>query len=198
MENTQSTEPDTEPFAGIEPHESIDVVLQTIQESQVQFSTMADEKANIMITVCSILLTLAVGKLEQGVLVLPIVVFCAFVAPALVFAILTVIPSSGHSKVKPKDIVKRRSAFNPFFFMHFSLLPINMFEREFERAIGDTQSLYRNVARDIYNQGVVLRIKKYRYLRWSYLALLYGVVLSFSVLLVQLVLGEVSWVPALP
>ncbi len=198
MENEKSTDANTEPFASIEPHESIDVVLQTIQESQVQFSTMADEKANIMITVCSILLTLAVGKLEQGVLVMPIIVFCAFVSPALVFAILTVIPSSGNSKVKPKDIIKRRSAFNPFFFMHFSLLPIDMFEKEFERAIGDTQNLYRHVARDIYNQGVVLRIKKYRYLRWSYLALLYGVVLSFSVLLIQLMLGQVNWTPISP
>ena len=193
MEKEQDTDRVNEPFASVEPHESIDVVLQTIQESQVQFSTMADEKANIMITVCSILLTLAVGKLEERVLVMPIAVFCVFVAPALIFAILTVIPSSGSSKVKPKDIIKRRSAFNPFFFMHFSLLPIDMFEEEFEKAIGSTKNLYRNVARDIYNQGVVLRVKKYRYLRWSYLALLCGVILSLAVFLIQLMLGQVAW-----
>ena len=65
-------------FAGIEYNEAIVGALSTIHESLVAFSEMADSKANIMITVCSILLGLAIAKIEQGVLVMPLSFFVHF------------------------------------------------------------------------------------------------------------------------
>jgi len=174
--NTETTATqEDEPFAKVEAAECIDVLLQTMQESQVQFSAMADEKANIMITVCSILLTLAVAELEKDDLLIPISIFCLFITPALIFSIMTVIPSTPNSNLTAEDILEKRAAFNPFFFMHFSLIPIGAFEAEFEKAITKPSTLYRTVARDLYFQGLVLRKKKYRYLRWSYISLLMGI-----------------------
>jgi hypothetical protein len=42
-----------------------DVILRTTQQHHVQLSVMADTKANILITVSSIILTLILGKIER-------------------------------------------------------------------------------------------------------------------------------------
>ena len=161
-------------FADQDYNESIDIALATIQMSQVEFSHMADSKANIMITVSSILLTLAVAKIEQGTLLIPSIAVAVSCVPALVFAILCVMPSAA-VRAKPIKNNEKLSHFNPLFFMHFTRLPIDRFEREIERVVRDPQELYQHLSQDIYYAGLVLRLKKFRYLRWSYLSLLFGV-----------------------
>ncbi len=157
-----------------------------IAESQMELSHLADSKANIMITVCSILLSLGVAKLEQGELIVPIIAFSVFCVPALFFAILTVMPSAGTVQ-KEVDHPSRLRHFNPLFFMHFSLVPMRAFEYEFERVMTDPQQLYGHMARDLYAAGTVLRTKKYRYLRWSYKSLMLGFVFGFAGLALSLV-----------
>ena len=145
-----------------------------ISESQLALSELADSKANIMITVCSILLSLAVAKIEEGELIIPIAAFSLFCIPALVFSILTVMPSAGTNE-KPVDHPSKLKVFNPLFFMHSSLVPMRAFEYEFEKVMTDPQKYYGYMARDIYIAGLVLRTKKYRYLRWSYQSLMMGI-----------------------
>lgn len=185
-----STDPiegtDAGPFAGLEFNESIDIALQTIQMSHVEFSHMADSKANIMITVSSILLTLAVARIEQGTLVVPSIAAAGFCIPALVFAILCVMPSIA-VRAKPIGDDEKLVNFNPLFFMHFSRLSKKRFERELGRVIADPQVLYEQLSSDIYYAGLVLRQKKFLYLRWSYLSLLFGVVVSGLALVYELI-----------
>ena len=176
-----------EPFAGQDFNESIDTAIATIQTSQLEFSVMADSKANIMITVCSILLGLAIAKIEQGILIIPGAAFVIFCIPALLFSILTVLPSNA-TRAKPVDSVGKLPHFNPLFFMHFSLVPMKVFEYEFERAVTDPQQLYQRLTRDIYIAGTVLRTKKFRYLRWSYLSLMAGIGVACVALVVELIL----------
>lgn len=156
-----------------------------IAEMQMSLSELADSKANIMITVCSILLSLAVAKLEAGILVFPIASFALFCIPALIFAILTVMPSAGVQQ-KPVDHPSKLPHFNPLFFMHASLVPMPEFEKEFEKVMTDAPGYYRSMAKDIYIAGLVLRTKKYRYLRWSYLSLMAGIALGTLALLIDL------------
>lgn len=172
------------PFAGQDYNESIDTALTTIQESQIELSHLADSKANIMITVSSILLTLLIAQIEEGTLIFSCLTFALFCMLALVFAILCVMPASSSAK----KAVGRNGVlphFNPLFFMHFTLLPMKKFEHEIERVLTDPQKLYQNMVRDIYHAGMVLRVKKFRYLRWSYLSLLAGVVAAGVVLLFE-------------
>jgi hypothetical protein len=134
--------------------------------------------------VSSILLTLLVAQLEDGALVFSSLTFAFFCMLALIFAILCVMPAPNTSKktVGKDGLLKN---FNPLFFMHFTLLPMKKFEREIERVLTDPQALYQNLVHDIYHAGMVLRVKKFRYLRWSYISLLTGVVASVVVLLFE-------------
>lgn len=183
--NYEDTKDYKDLYAGQKFDEAIVGAMGGIAESQLSLSELADSKANIMITVCSILLSLAVAKIEQGELIIPIAAFSAFCIPALIFSILTVMPSAGINE-KPVDHPSKLKVFNPLFFMHSSLVPMKAFEYEFEAVMTDPQKYYGYMARDIYIAGLVLRTKKYRYLRWSYQSLLVGVGLGTIALVVEL------------
>ena len=172
-------------FAGLPYDESISTAFASIQENQMELSHMADSKANILITVSSILLTLAIAKIEQGVLIVPGIAFSVFCVPALIFATLCVMPAPA-TRVKPSTARKPTDRFNPLFFMHFTNLSLSRFEREIAAVISDPGHLYVSLTRDIYHAGMVLRAKKYRYLRWSYLCLMTGVVLGLLTLIYEL------------
>ncbi|MFT5138960.1 MAG: hypothetical protein ACI9CB_000590 [Rhodothermales bacterium] len=174
-------------YAGTKFDEAVVAAMGGIAESQMELSHLADSKANIMITVCSILLSLAVGKLEQGDLIIPIIAFSLFCIPALIFSILTVMPSAGTNE-NPVDHPSKLKVFNPLFFMHSSLVPMKEFEYEFEALMTDAQKYYQYMARDIYIAGLVLRTKKYRYLRWSYQSLLVGIALGVVALVIELLM----------
>lgn len=173
MENENQTQATEQRFATLDYNESIDATLALISESQLQLSEMADSKANIMITVCSILMSLAIAKLEQGVFMLPLGIFVALCAPALIFAILTVLPSSSPKQKQVRDISQLKS-FNPLFFQDFTRVPMEVFEAEIDRVLSSPQAMYGALCRDIYYAGLVISKKKFRYLRWSYVSLLLG------------------------
>ena len=188
MEPDSSGSTDRQVFAGLDYNESIDSVLGLISESQLQLSEMADSKANIMITVCSILLSLAIAKIEQGELVWPLSIFVVCCIPALVFAILTVLPSSSPQQ-RPVDDVSKLRHFNPLFFQDFTKATLSAFEGEMDRVLSSPQALYQALSRDIYYAGVVIGKKKYRYLRWSYVSLLLGLGAGGIALLFVIVAG---------
>ena len=185
MSTEKTDDPNESLYEGQKFSESLDIALQTIQMSQVEFSHMADSKANIMITVSSILLTLAIAKMEQGELVMPSIVLSIFLLPALWFAILCVMPSSttGMKPIKDDEELKN---INPMFFMHFTRMSLPRFERELEQVIRDPAKMYRHIGQDIYFAGVVLKLKKFRYLRWSYLSLMLGITAGLVTMLIDL------------
>ena len=164
-------------FEAVEARDGIDYALRTIQQTQVQFSLMADSKANIMITVCSVVITVSLTQLQRPGLLLPLLTLDVFTAVALVAALLCVLPSRGATG--RGEVAKPGSpSWNPLFFMYFQHLTLPEFEKELATRISPRSELYRSLARDIYNQGVVLGRKKYRWLRLSYLSFMTGLLLS--------------------
>src|SRR6478672_2995404 len=79
-------------YAAIPERNTGDVILRTTQQHHVALSTMADTKANIIITVSSIVLTLSIGKLDQPELRTSVIVLMGFTLLALLLAILAVLP----------------------------------------------------------------------------------------------------------
>ena len=56
------------PFAGVRSRASLDYAMPTVLQTQTQPSAMADHKASIMITVCSIVLTVGITRFESPIL----------------------------------------------------------------------------------------------------------------------------------
>lgn len=172
-------------YAAIPERNTGDVMLRTTQQHHVALSTMADTKANIIITVSSIVLTLSLGKMDNIALRSSLLVLAGFTLLALLLAILAVLP-----KYRPLRLHKDAplpAHFNLLFFGHFSELDADRFQREIAHSLAADGSVYRSMTHDIYSLGSYLAHHKYRYLRLSYLSFLTGFVLATVIEMVKLI-----------
>ena len=157
----------------VEGRNSIDMMLQTMQSHHALLSLMAETKANIIITAASIVITIALTRIDQyEVISLTLVMFSL---AALFFAVFAVLP-----KYKPFEQIEGPLPphFNLFFFAHFSSLSRERFMVEAEKVLGSEPGVYRSFLNDIYSLGSYLAYRKFRYLRWSYLSFLAGFVVA--------------------
>jgi hypothetical protein len=162
-------------FARIPERNTGDNMLRTAQQHHVALSSMADTKANIIITVSSIVLTIAIGRVNDPQLRLSMLVLCGFTLLALLLAILAVLPKYRTLKVPGERLPE---GFNLLFFGHVSALQRERYLIEMSRALSPDGSPYYFWSNDIYSLGTYLRRYKYRYLRYSYLLFLAGFVSS--------------------
>lgn len=162
-------------FAAIPERNTGDCLLRTMQQHHVQLSTMADTKANIIITMSSIVLTLVLGRLNDPVLRTASLTLAAFTLLALLLAVLAVLPKYRPLKLENGAIP---SQFNLMFFGHFAELSRERFLTEIAGALKSDGSVYETMARDTYALGWYLAHHKYRYLRLSYIFFLAGFVLA--------------------
>jgi hypothetical protein len=163
-------------FADIPERGTTDNLLRTAQQHHVALSSMADTKANIIITMSSIVLTVILSRLGDPVIGVAALILGAFTLVALLLAILAVLPKFRPPKLKPDGALP--PDFNLLFFGHFGVLARERYLQEMAHALARDGSPYATWAADIYSLGVYLAHHKYRYLRWSYLFFLAGFVLA--------------------
>lgn len=166
-------------FAAIPERNTSDCLLRTMQQHHVQLSTMADTKANIIITMSSIVLTLVLGRLDDPVLRTASLTLAGFTMLALLLAVLAVLPKYRPLKLAEGQAIPAQ--FNLMFFGHFAELPRDRFLSEIAGALKSDGSVYETMARDTYALGWYLAHHKYRYLRLAYLFFLAGFLLAVIV-----------------
>ena len=150
---------------------------------------MADAKANIMITVASIVFSITVANLDNEVMKYPLLTFAMGSFFALLFAIFAIIPSTDYPKIKGSNEIDRNSPiFNPLFFGHFAHLEIHEYKEDYARILMTDDNVYDSMAGDIYGQGKVLALNKYKYLKWSYNSFLAGMSAAIIVFLIQIMI----------
>ncbi len=130
---------------------------------------MADTKASILITISSIVLTIALSRASDPQLRPALLTLAAACLISLLLAIIAVVPS----------FARRRSAGrNILFFGHFASMSDEEYLDEMEHILSSDALVYETAVRDIHSLGVYLYRKKYRYLRFAYVALLFGFILA--------------------
>lgn len=159
--------------------------------NHINLSAIADNKANIMISVNTILLSVLIAFLSyqnigqtKPIILLPVVIFLVTGLASLIFAVLSAKPKvtmlNKQDKPSPAE-VKR----NIVFFGNFVSLDLPEYEEAMDELFRDSGLLYGNMVRDLYHLGKVLE-KKYRYLTVSYNIFMVGfiaTVVSFLVVL---------------
>jgi hypothetical protein len=157
-----------EHFRETKARSSVDNLLRTVQQHHVQLSLMADTKASILITVSSIVATIALSRSNEPRLrpaLLTLAVACLI---ALVLAIIAVLPT----------FKKRKGSRNLLFFGHFADMTEEEYMGAIERIASSDDLIYEAAVRDIYSLGVYLHRKKYRFLRFAYIALIAGFIIA--------------------
>ena len=165
---------------------AVDNILRVNHGNQMRLGLMADAKANIMITVASIVFSITVANLDNEVMKYPLLTFAMGSFFALLFAIFAIIPSTDYPKIKGSSEIDRNSPiFNPLFFGHFAHLEIHEYKEDYARILMTDDNVYDSMAGDIYGQGKVLALNKYKYLKWSYNSFLIGMSAAIIVFLIQ-------------
>lgn len=179
---------------------AVDNILRINHGNQMRLGLMADAKANIMITVASIVFSVTIANLSNEVMKYPLLAFAGGCFFSLLFAIFAIIPKTGYPKIKGSDEIDRESPyFNPLFFGHFAHIPIEEYKEDYAKILMTDDLVYDALTSDIYGQGKVLALSKYKFLRWSYSSFLYGMVAAITVFLLQGTIGDViydflSWI----
>ena len=159
------------PFSSVTPRSSVDNLLRTAQQHHVQLSLMADTKASILITISSIVLTIALSRVSDAQLRPALLTLAAASLISLLLAIIAVLPTFARSKRRPAHR-------NILFFGHFAHLSDAEYCDEMEHILSSDALIYETAVRDIHSLGVYLYKKKYRFLRFAYVSLLFGFILA--------------------
>ena len=171
-----------------EDRTAVDNILRVNHGNQMRLNLMADAKANIMITVASVVFSVAIANLDNELVKWPLLTFAFGCFFALLFAI---IPKTDYPKDITGDIDRKSPLFNPLFFGHFAHLPIEEYKEDYAETLMTDDSVYNAMAGDIYGQGKVLALRKYKFLKWSYMSFLLGMVSAVIVFVLQGPFGDV-------
>ena len=165
---------------------AVDNILRVNHGNQMRLGLMADAKANIMITVASIVFSITIANLDNEVMRYTLLTFAVGSFFSLLFAIFAIIPNTDYPKVKGSHEIDRESAiFNPLFFGHFAHLDIDEYKEDYAEILSTDDSIYDSMGGDIYGQGKILALKKYKYLKWSYNSFLLGMSSAILAFVVQ-------------
>lgn len=164
----------------------VETMFRVMSSNHIRLSDMADSKAQILLTISSIIVSLLVSvvfrKLEEEPrLIVPAVILTATSLTTVVFTILVTLPKLTQGRFNKEDIEKKRA--NLLFFGNYHRMPVEEYEWALKRVMADSDFLYGSLIRDNYNLGVILE-RKYRKLRVAYSVFMFGFiasVLSFAI-----------------
>jgi hypothetical protein len=161
-------------------NKGVDTMFKISSTNQQRLSDLADNKAHILITVNSIILSAVLSLLlrkltENHFLIIPTAMILSVSLAAMVFAILATRPSVPHGVSTRQQIDENQV--NLLFFGNFYRMPIDDFRYGMEKMMESSEILYHSLITDVYMQGVVLG-KKYKLLRLSYNIFMYGLIIS--------------------
>lgn len=169
---------------------SIETMFRNTVRTHVDFSSMADTKANIMISVNTLILTIIVSimirKLDTNPhLIIPTAMLTLTSLVTLVYAILVTRPKVTRGVFTKEDIHQKKV--NLLFFGNFHKMSLKDFNWGMKEMIKDKEFLYDNMISDFYYLGQVLG-QKYIKLRICYTIFMYGVIISVLAFAIAFVL----------
>lgn len=170
---------------------SIETMFRNTVRTHVDFSSMADTKANIMISVNTLILTIIVSimirKLDTNPhLIIPTALLTLTSLLTLVYAILLTRPKVTSGIFTEEDVKQKKV--NLLFFGNFHKMPLNEFNWGMKEMIKDKDFLYDNMISDFYFLGQVLG-QKYQKLRICYTIFMYGVIISVAAFAIAFILN---------
>jgi len=162
------------------PGRGVETMFRTTSTNHLQLSAMADTKANIMISINSIIVSLMVSVLirkfdEFPNLILPTAILTTVCLVTIVFAVLATRPNVSTGRFNREDIALKKT--NLLFFGNFHQMSLEDYEWGMRQTMKDNDLLYASMIKDIYFLGKVLG-KKYQLLRISYTVFMFGFVLA--------------------
>lgn len=152
---------------------AIDRLLTQTRAHHVQLSVMADVKANIMLTLSSLVVTFLFRFLNDPLLRWPVAVMMLFSGITVMMAAYAVMPKLNIGKQK-----RHNNSKNLLFFGNFQQMPYEEYAEKMEKILLDNSSVYEAQVREVYEMGIFLGKNKYRFIRYAYISFILGLICS--------------------
>jgi predicted metal-dependent HD superfamily phosphohydrolase len=158
----------------------IQTMLRLTSENHMRLSEMADNKANILISVnaiiISVILSVLIRKIEVDThLAIPTFIFLATGLATIVLSILATRPKITEGRFTREDILNRKT--NLLFFGNFFNSELEEYKWGMSTMMRDPNYLYGTLVDDIYYLGKVLG-RKYKLVRIAYSVFMIGIIVS--------------------
>ena len=166
----------------------IETMFRTTSRNHIALSGMADNKANIMLSINAIIVSFTVSFLvpnfdDNPKLIIPSLILMLVCISTIIFAILSTIPKVTKGTFTKEDIKNKKS--NLLFFGNFYKMKLEDFEWGMNEMMKDKDFLYGSMMKDLYYLGKVLA-NKYKYLRICYNIFMFGLILSILTFVVAI------------
>ena len=165
----------------------IDTLYRTTFRNHINLSQIADGKANMMISINTIILSVIITLTASGLtfsreyliehirFTFPVFILLIGSLTSVIFAILSAKPTVTKEKVDIEDLEKSKRSI--LFFGNFVSLEMEKFIEGIKKLKNDHSLLYDNMSIDLFYLGKVLA-KKYKLLNYSYLIFMIGLIIS--------------------
>lgn len=162
------------------PERGIQTFYRTALRNHMKLSDIADTKANIMLSVNAIIISLVLSNLiskldNNNYLIIPTAIFILFSAITMILAVIATRPNVTRGEFTTEDVKQRKV--NLTFFGNFHKMELEEFEWAVEELLKDKNYVYQSLTKDLYFLGKVLD-RKYRILRLTYTIFVAGTIIS--------------------
>jgi len=164
------------------PERGIQTMYRVTLRNHLKLSDIADTKANILLSVSSIILSIILtvlfpklDKATNSYLVYPTILFVVVTVTTMIYCVLSTRPKVTKTKFTDEDVKNRKV--NLLFFGNFYKMKLEDFQNGMLDMMDDRDYLYKSLMKDLYYLGVVLE-KKYRLLRIAYNIFMLGIIIS--------------------
>ena len=164
------------------PERGIETMFRVALRNHITLSDIADTKANILLSVNAIIISVALSNLlpkldnpSNTYLIYPTLVFMAFTVASIVLSVLATRPNVTKGEFTKKDVSDKKV--NLLFFGNFHQMSLKDFEWAMGEMMQDKDYLYSSLTKDLYFLGLVLN-RKYNLLRITYTVFMVGIIIS--------------------
>jgi predicted metal-dependent HD superfamily phosphohydrolase len=164
------------------PDRGIQTLFRVTLKNHLTLSDIADTKANILLSVNAIIISVALSNLipkldnpSNGYLIYPTLIFITFSVISMILAVLATRPNVTSGKFTKEDVEKKKV--NLLFFGNFHKMSLSEYEWAIQELVKDNKFIYSSLTKDLYFLGLVLN-RKYKILRLTYTIFIIGIVIS--------------------
>lgn len=162
------------------PERGIQTFYRTALRNHIKLSDIADTKANILLSVNAIIISLILANLfskldSNTYLVWPTLVFVFSSTVTMILAVIATRPNVTRGEFTKEDVMNK--TVNLTFFGNFHKMELDQYQWAIGELLKDRDYVYSSLTKDLYFLGKVLD-RKYRILRVTYTIFVIGTIIS--------------------
>ncbi|MDG5490294.1 Pycsar system effector family protein [Psychroserpens sp. SPM9] len=162
------------------PERGVQTFYRVALRNHIKLSDIADTKANILLSVNAIIISVVLANLISKLdtnpyLTWPTVIFTLFSVISMVMSIIATRPNVTSGQFTKEDVKNQKV--NLSFFGNFHKMELEEFEWAIRELVNDKDYIYKALTKDLYFLGKVLE-RKYRLLRITYTVFMIGIIVS--------------------